>query len=323
MKSLIDQTIGFANLEVILVNDASIDGTLQKLCTYEEQYPDNIMVINYAENRRQGYARNIGIQYSTAKYITFVDADDYISTDMLEKLYDKMEEGGYDYTICNYYRVINRKPIIMEEEILNKEIHYQIGTEEERKEFILTETPFMGSCGTFYRRDFILQNQIYYAEDMVYEDLLWLALIRFYATKVCIIPERLYYYVNWDNTSVVTKPNSTHHFDRLCVMQLFWQEAKSRGLYEKYPLEVEMHFLQMYYINSISFFAMRFFNCPLDMVLSMRDTVLREIPNYAENPYIERCFEFEQTILKLIEINPRSQEAWDSIFEAIRDGVTE
>lgn len=323
MNSLLKQTIGFSSLEVVLVNDGSVDRTLEKMYGYEKQYPDNVMVINYEENRRQGYARNLGIQYSSAKYITFLDVDDYVAPEMMEKMYAKMEEGDFDYVICNYYRVIHGQPMIMEEEVDDKEVCYLIQTEAERKKFILTDTPFKGSCGTFYRRNFILDNQIHYPEDTVYEDLFWIGLMRFYAKKVCVLPDRFYYYVNWDNSSVITKPNSPHHFDRLKVMLLFLEEIKARGLYEKYQQEAEMHFLQMYYINSISFFAMHFSRCPLQVVLRMRETVLREIPKYEENPYIKNCFPFEQTILRLIALNPTSQGAWDDIFAAIREGATE
>lgn len=323
MNSLLKQTIGFSNLEVVLVNDGSADQTLQKMYEYEKQYPDNIMVINYEENRRQGYARNLGIQYSSAKYITFLDVDDYVVPDMMEKMYAKMEEGNYDYVICNYYRVIHGEPKIMEEDIQEEEISYSIRTEEERRNFLLTDTPFKGSCGTFYSRDFIVDNQIYYPEDTVYEDLFWIGLMRFYAKKVCVLPDRLYYYVNWDNSSVITKPNSTHHFERLKVMLLFLQETKRRGLYEKYQREIEMHFLRIYYINTIPFFAMRFLHCPFEIMQQMRETVLREIPDYKENPYVKSADAYEQTVLSLIDVNPKSQEEWDLIFKAIREGAME
>ncbi len=47
MNSLISQTIGLDDLEIILVNDASTDGTLSLLQEWEKEYPDNIMVITY------------------------------------------------------------------------------------------------------------------------------------------------------------------------------------------------------------------------------------------------------------------------------------
>ena len=113
IKSLLQQTIGFENIEVILVNDASTDATLDCMNKYENAYPENVMIINYEENHRQGYARNLGVQYSSADYITFLDVDDYVAPDMLEIMWNKIQSGNYDYVICNYFRVINGKPMIM------------------------------------------------------------------------------------------------------------------------------------------------------------------------------------------------------------------
>lgn len=323
MESLLKQTIGFEQLEVILVNDASTDRTLEKMYLYEQNYQDNILVINCEENRKQGYARNLGLEYSRAVYVTFLDVDDYVAFDMIEKLYRKATQGMYDYVICNYYRVIHGESVIMEEEIQERELRYEIDGEERRREFLVTDSPCAGIWGTLYRRKFLTENNIIFPADTFYEDLFWLGLLRYYAKRVCVIPDRLYYYVNWDDMSVITKSDSTHHFQRLYVMELFLEEVKKRGLHEKYKWETEMYFLQLYYINSVSFFAMRFEHCPIDVMRQMRDTVLREVPDYAENPYISNCFPFEQTILKLIDINPGTQDAWDKIFMAIREGVTE
>lgn len=71
VSSLVSQTIGIENLEIILVNDASRDNTLFKLYEWEKKYPDSIMVITYDENIRQGGARNVGLSYATSDYYTY------------------------------------------------------------------------------------------------------------------------------------------------------------------------------------------------------------------------------------------------------------
>lgn len=197
MASLFKQTIGMDKFEIILINDASCDRTLEKLCRYEKESPENILVINCEENRKQGYARNLGIQYSRAAYVTFLDADDCVACDMLAKMYQKIIEGSYDYVVCNYYRVIHGKPVIMEEEVMKEEICYVIDSEEKRREFLVTDLPINYFGGTLYNKTFLIEHDIFYPPDIFYEDLFLLGLLRFYAQKVLILPDRFYYYVDW------------------------------------------------------------------------------------------------------------------------------
>ena len=90
MESLLNQTIGLDNIEIILVDDASTDNgvTVEQLLQYEKKFPDEVMVILLEENMRQGGARNIGIQYATGEYLLFCDADDYLSLCAAERLYN-------------------------------------------------------------------------------------------------------------------------------------------------------------------------------------------------------------------------------------------
>ena len=60
IEILVNQTMSIEDMELIFVDDASTDGTLEKLCQWEERYPESVMVIHCEENGRQGRARNIG-----------------------------------------------------------------------------------------------------------------------------------------------------------------------------------------------------------------------------------------------------------------------
>lgn len=50
LNSVVNQTIGLDKLEIICVNDASTDGTWEKLCSWEKKYSENIILINCTEN---------------------------------------------------------------------------------------------------------------------------------------------------------------------------------------------------------------------------------------------------------------------------------
>ena len=65
--SLVQQTIGISQIELIFVDDASTDdgSTWNMLQEFERAYPESIMILKLEENMRQGGARNIALQYAT------------------------------------------------------------------------------------------------------------------------------------------------------------------------------------------------------------------------------------------------------------------
>jgi glycosyltransferase involved in cell wall biosynthesis len=100
IESLVKQTIGINNMEIIFVNDASTDGTLKRLYEWEQKFPETIMIISCEENGKQGKARNIGLSYAISEYIGFADNVDILELTMFEKLYDKAIRYQIDMVIC-------------------------------------------------------------------------------------------------------------------------------------------------------------------------------------------------------------------------------
>lgn len=90
--SLLDQTIGFEdNLQVLFVNDGSTDRSGEICKKYAQQYPDNIIYIK-KENGGVSSARNKGLQYAEGELVNFLDADDKLKEDALEKVYAFFEQ---------------------------------------------------------------------------------------------------------------------------------------------------------------------------------------------------------------------------------------
>lgn len=90
--SIYSQTYGFENLELILIDDLSTDNTWSILESLQRKYPENVISLKMQKKGKCGGARNLGMDICTGKYITFVDADDYVHPDMLRVLYDRMTE---------------------------------------------------------------------------------------------------------------------------------------------------------------------------------------------------------------------------------------
>ena len=110
-NSILNQTIGFENLEVIFVDDNSTDDSKNIIKSLENKY-DNVKSFFLSKN--SGYAgkpRNIGIKNATANYLMFLDPDDLYFEDACEKLYDEITESGCDFVSGNYISYFNQEEI--------------------------------------------------------------------------------------------------------------------------------------------------------------------------------------------------------------------
>ena len=93
---------GFADFELIIVNDASTDQSIN-ICNSYANVDNRITVLNLKENCGAAEARNQGLKNAIGRFLCFVDADDYIDSDFLSKLYTALQEDDYDYIKCGAY----------------------------------------------------------------------------------------------------------------------------------------------------------------------------------------------------------------------------
>ena len=99
LDSLINQT--YKNLEIIVINDGSTDNS--GIICQEYAQKDNRIIYVEKENGGQSEARNMGLDRMTGSYVTFVDSDDWVESDYVETLYQKITEYQADIAVGNYY----------------------------------------------------------------------------------------------------------------------------------------------------------------------------------------------------------------------------
>lgn len=109
LKSVINQA--FQELEIIVVNDASTDNSLQ-ICNKFKEKDNRIILIDKKQNEGVEKARYDGILAAKGDYICFVDSDDWLETDALKRMYDKAIETDADYVEVGMQRVLDRHKII-------------------------------------------------------------------------------------------------------------------------------------------------------------------------------------------------------------------
>lgn len=100
----------YSNIEIIPVNDGSKDKSQEIIDEYKEEYPAifNPIIQN---NQGIGLTRNNGLKKATGEYIMFIDNDDYIDSDYIEKHIKEVEKNDYDIVISGYKRVSDEKTL--------------------------------------------------------------------------------------------------------------------------------------------------------------------------------------------------------------------
>lgn len=91
----------FTDLEVICVNVSSTDNSAEVLAEYKNKYPQ--LTVLDVENLGPGIGRNKGLDAARGKYIFFLDADDFLKPELLQRLYDKAQEKDYDLVITDFF----------------------------------------------------------------------------------------------------------------------------------------------------------------------------------------------------------------------------
>lgn len=216
IDSLLGQTYG--NFEIIIVNDGSKDKSLD-VC--KAAYGDDCRVkIIDKPNGGVSDARNVGLRAVSGKYVTFVDADDWVDPTYLSCLYDNLAQNNAD--ICTLdYKVITTNPAKIIKNNTDKKEVLPSHTVLER--FFDAKIPTF-ACAKLYRQE-IIEGLEFPLGIKIGEDALFVYHALQRAKTVCILPDQLYNY--WlDNTSGATNnffrryDYNTPHFATLILRDL-------------------------------------------------------------------------------------------------------
>lgn len=102
VRSLMEQTL--PEVEYIFVDDASPDASMDILRRVLEDYPGRATrILTHPVNRGLPAARNTGLEAATGEYIFHCDSDDWVETDMLEKMYSVAAREGADFVYSDFY----------------------------------------------------------------------------------------------------------------------------------------------------------------------------------------------------------------------------
>ncbi|PXV90132.1 glycosyltransferase involved in cell wall biosynthesis [Lachnotalea glycerini] len=294
LDTLIRQTIGLENLELICINDASTDSTLSLLMSYEQQYPDSIIIINLPTNQRQGGARNIGLQYASGEYISFFDSDDWADLRLYEKVYEKAKQYDCDIVHFECFDFVKDDTFIPSSISTGSNSRLiTIENETQRKFFlenVINERFLECSCrNKIYKKNFLLDTNVSFPSHCVLEEPLFVYPLYFYTKRFYVLEERLYYYrYNPFGTMQHTLNQTNKWLDHIKVHLLLFEELEKRGLITQFHDEIELYYLWNLYIETIGFIFRHTNHFPMDLYEYIRESTLTCFPNFSFNTYINR-----------------------------------
>lgn len=234
IESVISQT--YKKLEIIIIDDGSKDNTL-KICEEFMKKDDRIKVI-HIENAGVSNARNIGLNNSNGKYISFIDADDFVNEFFCEKMLKALIENNCDVCSCGYNRVYNSKTEI----IVNKNINKITGIQFLNKIFEVQSS--MGFCHMKLWKKEVLNNIKFNTNIIVAEDALFCMEVSKNIKEVYILNEPLYNY-RCNENSLVKKFDLNYVKKYLDAMKVTKEYLKNIGLDEskKFANYISYHIL--------------------------------------------------------------------------------
>ncbi|MBR3745667.1 MAG: glycosyltransferase, partial [Selenomonadaceae bacterium] len=227
LESILIQT--FTDFEVLAVDDCSTDSSVEVAESYLEKFGGRLKIISLSQNTgNPSIPRNVGLENSRGKYVLFVDNDDFLMNNALEFFYDLAEnfhaevvytEHGYMYDEIENISIaaLDKNSAPVDKPTLETA---DIG---ERVEKFLRTCYGWAPWAKFVRRDFLIDNKIFFPRVKISEDVLWSFKVICAAKKFLRVPNPLYIHRELKN--------SWSQIERDPVDEIkFWLDPLVKGL---------------------------------------------------------------------------------------------
>lgn len=200
MDSVQGQT--YLNLEILLIDDGSTDSS-GKMCDRYAASDKRVIVI-HKPNGGLSDARNEGLKYITGRYLTFVDSDDILDYDYIEKLYNGIKSKQADIAMCHIETFTQKKPVIGYAKSTLKE-YYGINM---LRAYLRGKIRPM-AWGKLYDKQ--IYDEIYFPKGKTTEDVYVFAEVLLRCNRLVVISNTNYFYRQRRNSIQFSSATNTDH----------------------------------------------------------------------------------------------------------------
>jgi glycosyltransferase involved in cell wall biosynthesis len=265
LDSILNQT--YPNLEVILINDGSTDGSF-KICLQYLKKDSRIILLN-KPNGGLSDARNAGLNVAKGDFISFIDSDDVLSSFFYQILIHNINYYQADVAECDFVRFRNNSEL--ENSIYLNEGGVQIYDKEKALELLMREELNQVVWNKLYRRMVILDTL--FPVNRINEDEFWTYKVFGNSKRIIHISEKLYFYRQQDQ-SIMGKQYSLKRLDGLQAL-----EERITYMKEKFP-KLENLAIKCFCLSSSWHYQQLEINKVVDTEKSNRKEILHRVKHF-------------------------------------------
>lgn len=209
IKSIMNQT--YKNIEIIVVNDGSIDNTL-KICEELRDIDSRILIIN-RENGGLSAARNSGLDVASGEYIAFVDGDDYIVDSFCQVLIKASMDNDADIINFSYFRDYGDRITSFNSDGSG----FLLDRKSALEELVRNSTIKSMACMKFYKSKIF--KDLRFKEGVGYEDVYLMHQVFMKANRFFVYNVPLYYYFYREDSisNIQSESNLFHRYNSLLL----------------------------------------------------------------------------------------------------------
>lgn len=224
------------NYEIILVNDASTDTSMDIVGNYRAK--ENVKIISNKKNRLVGYSRNKAIDLADGDYLLFLDSDDFLEGNALYQLERRILKDNYPDIILFGYNEIhwnfNSKCTSYIESLPNTEYI----SDDFFKDCLLGIKGFTGApWNCIYSSEIVRKNNIRFAEGIYYEDTIFVIKAIWFAKTFCVLEKVIYNYNCLTLGSIVRNGNEKKIYDLIKCYELIYDFLDETEILDRYKNE--------------------------------------------------------------------------------------
>lgn len=288
IDSVLNQT--FKDFELIVLDDGSTDNTQETINLIKDE---RIKFIRQ-ENKGIASSRNRLLSEALGDYVIYLDSDDWMENNTLEKLVNKVKEGNYDAVVCNYRYIY--------EDGSSKDIIYKSFDNKNMRDYPELLVKVMPQpWNKLVKKQAMDNSNISFPDGLVFEDLCYYSCLMPHLNKVAMIEDCLINYVQLSSSimsEAKTIKNTIYDFDKVIGMIDDYYNNNYQGLYVE---EKEGLFV----LNAREIIDAIFANKNVMIsekekaIHSLLNTINNKYPNWYQNKYYKEKLKNNSIIYKM------------------------